>query len=111
MSNEALTLRSETDWIGTEVNTNSTMFTAYPAGEYSGELGRFQGMGTQTDCWTAMSTGNSYATSIQLNYYCSSPMLKVRSQNDGLSVRCVMYNNWEALDEPEGLNVQEEPQP
>ena len=99
MGNEAKTLRSETDWIDTEENTNSTMFTAYPAGEFSAELGRFQGMGTQTDCWTAMSAGNGYATSIQLNYYCSSPMLKTRSQNDGLSVRCVMYNNWKALDE------------
>ena len=97
-SNPASTLRSETDWKDSE-NTNSTKFTAYPAGEFSSELNRFQGMGTETDWWTAKKDGDTFAHVIQLNNYCDAPLMTKRLVEDGLSVRCVMYNNWKALDE------------
>jgi len=96
-SNEATALRSVTDWINSEENTNSTRFTSYPAGEFSAELDRFQGMGTETDYWTVTKDGDSYAHSVQLNNYCGTPMMKTHVVTDGLSVRCVMVNDWESI--------------
>jgi len=104
-SNEATALRSTSDWTNGEVNTNSTGFTAYPAGEFSAELNRFQGMGTQTDYWTEMKEDVNYVHAIQLNYYCGTPMIKRHVANDGLSVRCVMYNNWEEIGVPDVSRV------
>ena len=98
-SNPASALRSVTDWQDCEENTNSTKFTAYPEGEFSSELNRFQGMGTETDWWAAKKDGDTFAHVIQLNNYCGTPLMTKRLVEDGLSVRCVMYNNWKALDE------------
>ena len=104
-SNPSTTLRSETEWQNSEVNTNSTKFTAYPAGEFSSELNRFQGMGTETNWWTAIKDGETFAHVIQLNNYCGIPMMTKRLVEDGLSVRCVMYNNWKALDEADAVTT------
>ena len=98
-SNPSTTLRSETEWQNSEVNTNSTKFTAYPAGEFSSELNRFQGMGTETNWWTAIKDGETFAHVIQLNNYCDAPLMTKRLVEDGLSVRCVMFNDWSALDD------------
>lgn len=98
---DATTIRATEDWNTTEVNTNSTKFTAYPAGEYSAAAERFQGMGTNTDWWSSVSASEGKAVSIQVNYYCNTPMFKEHSVNDGLSVRCVMTpteRDWETLD-------------
>ena len=104
-SNEATALRSVTDWTTGEVNTNSTGFTSYPAGEFSAELNRFQGMGTQTDYWTVVKEGDNYAYAIQLNYYCGTPTLERHVVTDGLSVRCVRYNNWQKIGVPDVSRV------
>lgn len=99
---DATTIRATEDWNTTEVNTNSTRFTAYPAGEYSAAAERFQGMGTNTDWWSSVSASEGKAISIQVNYYCNTPMFKEHSVNDGLSVRCVMTpteEDWATLDD------------
>lgn len=99
---DATTIRATEDWNTTEVNTNSTRFTAYPAGEYSAAAERFQGMGTNTDWWSSISASEGKAISIQVNYYCNTPMFKEHSVNDGLSVRCVMTpteEDWATLDD------------
>lgn len=99
-AHDATTIRATEDWNTTEVNTNSTRFTAYPAGEYSAAAERFQGMGTNTDWWSSVSASEGKAISIQVNYYCNTPMFKEHSVNDGLSVRCVMIpTDWTSLDE------------
>jgi len=100
-SHDVTTLRATEDWNTTEVNTNSTNFTAYPAGEYSAAAERFQGMGTNTDWWSTISASEGKAISLQVNYYCNLPMFKEHSVNDGLSVRCVMTPteaDWKTLD-------------
>jgi len=100
-AHDATTIRVAEDWTTPEVNTNSTHFSAYPAGEYSAAADRFQGMGSQTDWWTSTNTGTNNAISGQVNYYCNVPMIKVRNVSDGLSVRCVMTpteDDWESLD-------------
>lgn len=96
MTNSAESLRSLTGWVIPNVNTNSTDFTAYPAGFYNSALARFEGLGTQTDWWTAINMGESNALpiSMQLPYYCDTPQLMHRNPNDAVSVRCVMKNVW-----------------
>lgn len=89
-SQDVTTIRTTTDWNTTETNTNSTRFSAYPAGEFSAAANRFQGMGSQTDWWSTTTAGESKAVSLQVNYYCNVPMYKERNVEDGLSVRCVM---------------------
>lgn len=99
---DATTIRATEDWNTPDVNTNSTKFTAYPAGEYSAAAARFQGMGTNTDWWSTIRASESKAISLQVNYFCNVPMFKERSVNDGLSVRCVMTptdDDWSSLDE------------
>ena len=103
MTNPAEALRSETGWTAPNVNTNSTLFTAYPAGFYNSALARFEGLGTQTDWWmvngtavngTATSAETFRPTSLHFPYYCESPMILPRNPNDAVSVRCVMKNVW-----------------
>lgn len=87
-SQDVTAIRATEDWNTQEVNTNSTRFSAYPAGEFSSAANRFQGMGSQTNWWTTVNTGSSMATSLEINYYCNTPMYKQHNVNDGLSVRC-----------------------
>ena len=96
MGNPAESLRSLTGWVIPEVSTNTTDFTAYPAGLYNPLASRFEGLGTQTDWWTAisMSENNAWPTSLHLPYYCDTPQLIQRNPNDAVSVRCVMKNVW-----------------
>jgi len=96
MGNPAESLRSMTGWVIPNGNTNSTDFTAYPAGLYNASLQRFEGLGSQTDWWTAisMSENGAWPTSLHLPYYCDTPQLIHRNPNDAVSVRCVMKNEW-----------------
>lgn len=100
-SNPTVALRSVTGWMNGETNTNTTGFTAYPAGQFSAALERFEGFGTQTDWWmvsgttvNGTATGTQNYTSLQIPYFCDSPMNVSRSANDAISVRCVMKNVW-----------------
>lgn len=96
MSNTAESLRSQTGWVIPNGNTNTTDFTAYPAGFYNPLVARFEGLGTQTDWWTAISMNENGAlpTSLHLPYYCDTPQLIQRNPNDAISIRCVMKNVW-----------------
>ena len=103
-TNIAEDLRSVEGWITPNGNTNSTDFTAYPAGFYNSALARFEGLGSQTDWW--MVTGTTVdgtvaptvetmcTSSLQIPYYCDSPIIIRRNPNDAISVRCVMKNVW-----------------
>ena len=83
-------LRTVEFWITTNTHTNSTGFTALPAGKYNGSLLGFEGLGTQTDWWSVVNgDGTATPAAIELQYYCDSPMNGNPAANDGLSVRCV----------------------
>jgi uncharacterized protein (TIGR02145 family) len=97
-SHDAASLRSLEGWVNGSVNTNSTGFTEYPAGEYSATYARFQNMGAYADFWTTMRSGENSVISLQTNYFCDVPMRVERKTSDGLSVRCVMKNKWHELD-------------
>ena len=100
MSNPNTSLRSREEWMSTTYNDNSTGFSAYPAGEFSAAISRFQGYGTQTDWWTVANTTSVAsveimpAPSLQIPYYCDYPIWINRNPNDAISVRCVMKNVW-----------------
>jgi hypothetical protein len=90
-------------WVTPNGNNNSTGFTAYPAGFYNSVTQRFEGLGTQTDWWmvngiavngTATAAEAGHATSLQIPYYCDTPIIVLRNPNDAVSVRCVMKNVW-----------------
>lgn len=97
-TNPLESLRSTEGWMVPTTSTNSTGFTAYPAGLYNAALSRFEGLGTQTDWWTIahkVSGGveTLYAIASQCQYFCDSPFFILRN-NDAISVRCVMKNEW-----------------
>ncbi len=87
-------IRTPELWYAPNNNTNSTGFTALPAGRYNAALLRFEGLGTQTDWWVAVPTVSDdvetcQSASLQLQYYCNTPLDGHPAANDGLSVRCV----------------------
>jgi uncharacterized protein (TIGR02145 family) len=91
---DVATLNHPSLWQGTHPTyTNTTGFTAVPAGMYNDELARFEGLGTQTDWWTDNDANVSSTLSvIEFSYYCSAPMNKTQIATRGLSVRCVREN-------------------
>lgn len=85
-------IRTAEFWIQPNANTNSTQFTALPAGMYKASISRFEGLGSQTDWWYIASTsgtGTQNPASLQTVYYCDNSIEGNPSANDGLSVRCV----------------------
>jgi len=89
-------LRATTLWLMPNNNTNSTGFTALPAGKFNSAANRFEGLGTETGWWTVVpcdsTIGNSdalCASSFQTVYYCDTPQMATYNLNDALSVRCV----------------------
>ena len=87
-------IRTAELWVQPNNNTNSTEFTALPAGVYKASLTRFEGLGSQTDWWSVVNTGveTQNFASLQLQYYCDSPLDGNPNEADGLSVRCVKNN-------------------
>ena len=81
-------LRSQTLWVGV-VNTNSTGFSALPAGLYKSSAERFEGLLTFTDFWTDTHPSTAAGTTIPMVYYCEEPVTIPLSPSDALSVRCV----------------------
>ena len=81
-------LRSQTLWVGTS-NTNSTDFTALPAGLYKASAERFEGLLTFTDFWTDAHPSTTAGTTIPMVYYCEEPVEMSPGPSDALSVRCV----------------------
>ena len=93
-TNPATSLRSTDGWINGDINTNSTGFTAYPAGLYSSAAQRFEGLGSETYWWVSGEDGNPVGNAIQISHYCDTPLYVTRSTDDKLSVRCVKENVW-----------------
>jgi len=93
-TNPAITLRSTEGWVNGDINTNSTDFTAYPAGFYNANTQRFEGLGSETYWWTTGDNGNITGNIIEIPYYCDAPIYVTRNANDKLSVRCVKTNVW-----------------
>lgn len=91
-------LRSTTGWIGCDGNTNSTGFTAYPAGMYSSSRARYEGMGTETSWWSTIDPDPSTVITPTLvitakalcdSYFCDVIFTKSYLPADAISVRCV----------------------
>ena len=93
-TNPTPTLRSVDGWVNGDINTNSTGFTAYPAGLYNAAAQRFEGLGSETYWWTTAENGTTAVTSLEIPYYCDTPIYATRNANDKLSVRCVKTNIW-----------------
>ena len=93
-TNPTTALRSADGWINGDINTNSTGFTAYPAGLYSSAAQRFEGLGSETYWWVSGEDGNPVGNAIQISHYCDTPLYVTRSTDDKLSVRCVKVNVW-----------------
>ena len=93
-TNPAITLRSTDGWVNGDINTNSTDFTAYPAGFYNANTQRFEGLGSETYWWTTGENGATAGNAIEILYYCDAPIFVTRNANDKLSVRCVKENEW-----------------
>ena len=87
-------LRTAEQWVTPNSNTNSTDFTALPAGMFDSSSQQFIGLHTQTDWWS-VSNGTTAITpaSTQLQYYCDTPTNGNHNPADGLSVRCVKNEN------------------
>ena len=95
-TNSAFDLNATILWQGTMAsqNTNTTGFTALPAGMFNDVLNRFEGLGTQTDWWTD-NGGNASETTVtvtEINYYCNTPEEKQMNVQNAISVRCVKDN-------------------
>lgn len=80
-------LRTADFWVSPNNNTNSTGFTALPAGKFNAASNRFEGLGTQTDWW--MDAVTQHPTSLLISYFCDTPQSVINNTNDALSVRCV----------------------
>ena len=94
-TNPAITLRSTEGWVNGDINTNSTDFTAYPAGFYNANTQRFEGLGSETYWWaTGDVTTDGTASGVVVDYFCDTPRLTQVNANDKLSVRCVKENVW-----------------
>lgn len=91
MTVDVATLNHPTLWEGThETYTNTTGFTAVPAGIYNAALDRYEGFGTQTDWWTDNNgTDDPIISVIEIGYYCDKAMDKTQSADNAISVRCV----------------------
>lgn len=81
-------------WVSPNANTNSTGFTALPAGLHNASLDRFEGLGSQTDWWSVRNTsgtGTDITTAYTCCtvYYCDRLLDRQHHPADALSVRCV----------------------
>ena len=85
-------LCSTDGWITPNGNTNSTNFSAYPAGLYNAVLDRFEGFGTEADWWIVNGASNNTQnySSLQIPYFCNTPQIVNRNPDDAVSVRCVL---------------------
>lgn len=83
-------LRSTTLWVTPNSNTNSSEFTALPAGYYNAALDRFEGMTSITYYWSDQPQTDELSTALKIPYHCDHMEIVTRSENDAYSVRCVL---------------------
>lgn len=88
-------LRATTLWTDPYAgdNTNSTGFTALPAGKFNGSLERYEGLGTEAYWWsTTYYTSGSVITTAKVficAYYCEGILENIIPIKDKVSIRCV----------------------
>lgn len=80
-------LKSTILWL--QPGNNSTDFTAYPAGFYNPNTGRFENMLGETRYWTTQSIGTASAWNGVLSNNCDELLMDAKTKNYGYSVRCV----------------------
>lgn len=68
---------------------NSTGFTAYPAGLYNPNTGRFENLLGETRFWTSENVGGALATSAGATFSCNEIIFQNNSKDYGFSIRCV----------------------
>ena len=79
-------------WVEPNNNTNSTDFTALPAGFYNPALQRFEGLRSTTGFWAMGMSPENMASAVLVPYYCDSPLVEPQLNAKALSVRCVRDN-------------------
>lgn len=94
---DATTIRATTGWSSLEQNSNSTGFTAYPAGIFKASANRFEGFGSVTDWWSTDKVSETVSHALEVNYYCNTPMIVEKDVNDKISVRCVQAPDWDEV--------------
>ena len=80
------------NWVEPNDNTNSTTFTALPAGLYNPALHRFEGLRSTTGFWAMGMSPEGTASAVLVPYYCDSPIIDPQLDAKALSVRCVRDN-------------------
>lgn len=83
-TNPTPTLKTTYDWL--IPGTNTTHFSALPAGFFTGL--RFENLKGYTAFWSTTATGTQAESTI-LTYSCDEPLAEKFNKNVGLSVRCV----------------------
>lgn len=89
----ALRANNPDNWIAGE-STNTTGFSAQPAGYFNSNANRFEGYTTEADFWYV--GDNCTPSAMQILYYCNVPMTLPRNANDALSVRCAKDLRYDA---------------
>ena len=88
VSEEIISALKSTDlWI--IPGDNSTGFTAYPAGLYNPNTGRFENLLGETRFWTSENVGGALATSAGATFSCNAIIFQNNSKDSGFSIRCV----------------------
>lgn len=84
---DALGLMSTNLWL--KPGTNTTGFTALPAGIYESNIDRFENLLGQTSYWSTVKVNTTAAKVCSLYYGCQITVLEDMLIDKGLSVRCV----------------------
>ncbi|MBP5758919.1 MAG: fibrobacter succinogenes major paralogous domain-containing protein [Bacteroidales bacterium] len=82
-------IRSTELWVQPNSNTNSTGFSALPAGTFNAANGRFEDLLSRTDFWSDHSDPAATVNALSLQYYCNTTMFSTNNAADAWSVRCV----------------------
>lgn len=85
-------LNSKDFWVEPNFNTNSTKFSALPAGYYNAESRRFEDMMSETKFWYIGKEQDSAHNSLSIKYFCDSPIIENFENENAYSVRCVRNN-------------------
>ncbi len=80
-------LKSENLWL--IPGTNTVGYTAYPAGIYNPNTGRFENILGETRYWTSESVGSTVARNCVISLGCEELLMDTKTKSYGFSVRCV----------------------
>ena len=85
-------LRSLNLWLNGENNTNSTGFSALPAGQYTSATSRYEYLLGRTGFWSVDGSAlmSSTLNTTMIMNYCDVPLTSPMMKADALSVRCVL---------------------